>query len=156
MKKIILFTIIFCATKFSAKAQEPTFNSVDFANAYFKAWNKTQMPKASEKDLENFLALLTEDVALQHLPYQKADDRKPNGKETLRKGMNRWRGANTSYKAKLIDVNYGHNVVIIEYQAVMTFNDEKTGKERSITRNNLEVLELDEGKVAIIRKYGKY
>ena len=74
MKKIILATILYCATQYSINAQEATFNSVDFANAYFNAWNKTQMPKASEKDLENFLVLLTDDVALQHLPYQKNDD----------------------------------------------------------------------------------
>ena len=37
-----------------------------------------------------------------------------------------------------------------------TLLNEKTGKERVITRNNVEVLELDHGKVAIIRKYGKF
>ena len=156
MKKIILATILYCATQYSINAQEATFNSVDFANAYFKAWNKTQMPKASEKDLENFLALLTDDVALQHLPYQKNDDREPNGKETLRKGMSRWRGANTSYKAVLLEVNHGHNVIVLKYQAIMTIIDGKTKKTRTITRNNIEVLELDKSKVAIIRKYGKY
>ena len=54
MKKIILFAILYSATIFSSSAQKTTFNSVDFANAYFKAWNKTQMPEASEKDLENY------------------------------------------------------------------------------------------------------
>jgi ketosteroid isomerase-like protein len=156
MKKLILFILFSTTIIYHGNAQKTTFNSVDFATAYFKAWNKTQMPKASEKDLENFLALLTDDVALQHLPYQKNDTRKSNGKETLRKGMNRWRGANTSYKSRLIEVNHGHNVIVLKYQAVMTIIDSKTKKTRTITRNNVEVLELDNGKVAIIRKYGKY
>ncbi len=38
----------------------------------------------------------------------------------------------------------------------MTYLDEKTGEEKKIICNNLEVLELDQSKVAIIRKYGKY
>ena len=114
------------------------------------------MPEASEEDLENFLALLTEDVALQHLPYDTTDEREPNGKEVIRTGMSRWRGANTSYTAKLIEINHGHNVIILKYQAIMTIQDEKTRKERTITRNNIEVLELDKGKVSVIRKYGKY
>jgi hypothetical protein len=156
MKNIILFTIFSTVIAYNVNAQETTFNSVEFANAYFKAWNKTQMPKASEKDLEDFLALLTDDVALQHLPYQKNNERKPTGKETLRKGMSRWRGANTSYKAKLIEINHGHNVVVLKYLAVMTIIDSNTQKTRTITRNNVEVLELDKDKVAIIRKYGKY
>ena len=156
MKNFNLLIIFLITSTYSAHAQKIDLEPVQFAHKYFESWNKTQMPKASEKDLENFLALLTDDVALQHLPYQKNDDRKPDGKEMLRKGMNRWRGANTSYKAKLIKVNHGHNVIVIKYQAVMTLIDEKTKKERTITRNNVEVLELDEGKVAIIRKYGKY
>lgn len=151
---IIYFSILI--TWASSFGQETKFNSENFANAYFKAWNKTQAPNASEIDLENFLKLLTEDVALQHLPYQKTDERKPNGKEVLRKGMNRWRGANTSYSAKLININYGHNVIILKYQAIMTVLNEKTEKLRTIIRNNVEVLELDQGKVSIIRKYGKY
>tara|TARA_R110002073_G_scaffold145532_2_gene297657 strand:+ start:24592 stop:25062 length:471 start_codon:yes stop_codon:yes gene_type:complete len=156
MKKSILFISFLIISITTSSAQKETLDLVRFAHTYFNAWNKTQAPEASETDLENYLAILTNDVALQHLPYNKTDERKPNGKEVLRKGMSRWRGVNTSYKAKLIEVNHGQNVVIIKYQAIMTFLDEKTKKERSITRNNIEVLELDKGKVAIIRKYGKY
>ena len=156
MKTTIIYFSLLITFVSTTLGQNTSLNSEKFANAYFKAWNKTQAPKASKADLEDFLALLTEDVALQHLPYQKTDERKPNGKEVLRKGMNRWRGANTSYSAKLISINYGHNVIILKYQAIMTVLNDKTGKERTITRNNVEVLELDQGKVSIIRKYGKY
>lgn len=156
MKTATIYFSLLITCVYTSFAQNTKFNPENFANTYFTAWNKTQTPEASELDLENFLKLLTEDVALQHLPYQKTDERKPNGKEVLREGMNRWRGANTSYSAKLINVNYGHNVIILKYQAIMTVLNEKTGKERTITRNNVEVLELDQGKVSIIRKYGKY
>ncbi len=69
--------------------------------------------------------------------------------------MSRWTGNNTSYKATLIEINYGYNVIIIKYKAIATSVDKKTQKERSIIRNNVEVLELDNGMVSIIRKYGK-
>ncbi len=156
MKKVVLFITLLINFLLTIQAQEIAFNSETFAQEYFDAWNKTQAPNASEIDLENYLTLLTNDVAYQHLPYDNTDTREPDGKELLRKGMNRWRGANTSYKAKLIEVNYGHNVVVIKYQAIMTVVDEKTGNERTIERNNIEVLELDQAKVAVIRKYGKY
>lgn len=156
MKIAITFLTLLITYVTPSIAQNANFNPEVFANTYFLAWNKTQMPEASEEDLENFLALLTEDVALQHLPYDTTDEREPNGKEVIRTGMSRWRGANTSYTAKLIEINHGHNVIILKYQAIMTIQDEKTRKERTITRNNIEVLELDKGKVSVIRKYGKY
>jgi ketosteroid isomerase-like protein len=156
MKIAITFLTLLITYVTPSIAQNANFNPEVFANTYFSAWNKTQMPEASEEDLENFLALLTEDVALQHLPYDTTDEREPNGKEVIRTGMSRWRGANTSYTAKLIEINHGHNVIILKYQAIMTIQDEKTRKERTITRNNIEVLELDKGKVSVIRKYGKY
>jgi hypothetical protein len=118
--------------------------------------NKTQAPDASMADLENYLALLTEDVALQHFPYDKTDDREPNGKEVIRKGMIRYLGAAKSYKAKLLKITYGHNVIVIKYKATMTLLDKTTNKETSIIRNTVDVLELDNGKVSIIRKYGKF
>jgi len=156
MKNNIYITLIaLFIYSFQVNAQD-NYNPEDFANTYFETWNKTQSPTATITDLENFLALLTDDVALIHPPYDMSDTREPNGKEVIRKGMPRWLGANTSYLAKLIEVTYGNDVVVLKYQAVMTYLDEKTGKEKEIVRNNLEVLELDQGKVAIIRKYGKY
>ena len=156
MKNYIYISLITLFTYASQVNAQDNFNPEAFAKTYFDAWNKTQMPNASEKDLDNYIALLTDDVAYQHLPYRVADERKPDGKAILRKGMNQWRGANTSYSAKLIEVNHGHNVVIIKYQAIMTVKNEETGKERTIERNNIEVLEIDQGKVSVIRKYGKY
>jgi ketosteroid isomerase-like protein len=156
MKTNIFIILIALFTNASQVGAQDNFNHEDFAKTYFDAWNKTQMPNASEVDLDDYLVLLTDDVAYQHLPYRSADERKQNGKEILRKGMNQWLGANTSYRAKLIEVNHGHNVVIIKYQAIMTVKNEETRKERTIERNNIEVLEIDKGKVSVIRKYGKY
>ena len=156
MKKLLLCITFICTCMYTSFGQTKAMDPTTFAKNYFATWNKTQTPNASVEDLENFLALLTDDVALQHFPYDKTDDREPNGKQVIRKGMSRWRGVNTSYTAKLLEINHGHDVIVIKYIATVTFIDGKTKKERSITKNNLEVLELDNGKVSIIRKYGKY
>ena len=44
-------------------------NADPFAHQYFNAWVASQAPNATEDDLNNYLALLTEDVGHQHLPY---------------------------------------------------------------------------------------
>lgn len=154
--KTLIYMSILTSLAFTQVHAQDTLSPETFANTYFETWNKTQSPTATIKDLENFLALLTDDVALIHPPYDMTDTREPNGKAIIRKGMTRWLGANTSYTAKLIEITYGYEAIVIKYQAEMTYKDETTGEEKRIVRNNLEVLELDQGKVAIIRKYGKY
>ncbi len=157
MKKLILLTAFSIISILTSYAQENKFNPKEFALNYFNALNKTQAPNSSKKDLEAYLDLLTDDAALQHLPFDTTDVREPNGKDGIRKGMEYWRGKvnNRSYKAKLLEINYEHNVVIIKFQATYTVEDKKTKKIiRSGVRNNLEVLEIENGKISIIRRYG--
>lgn len=47
----------------------------------------TQAPEATTQDLENYLALLTDDVGHSHLPYVTDDSREPDGKQAMRKGI---------------------------------------------------------------------
>ena len=148
---LINFIILSLST---AEASEINFDYDAFTNQYFEKWNKTQKPGANKQDLENYLSLLTEDVAWQHLPYQPNDERKPDGKQNLRQGMTRWLAANTKYKAELIDMMFGDNVVIIKFTAKLQFND-NDGNVVNKERHYTDVLELENGKVCIIRRYGK-
>jgi hypothetical protein len=125
-----------------------------FAQEYFIAWNNTQKPTATKQDLESYLSLLTSDVAWQHLPYQPYDDRKPDGKLNLRKGMTQWLGANTEYSSELINIVIGENLIVLQFEALVKFAN-SDGKIASRQRNYTDVLELDNGKVSVIRRYGK-
>ena len=59
----------------------------------------TQAPNAGAKELEAYLALLTDDIGNQHIPYQPDDSRIPDGKKQMRKGMSFYLGAHTLLKA---------------------------------------------------------
>jgi hypothetical protein len=154
MKKLLSIAFI-CICICTSYSQTTKINQKEFAKNYFAAYNKTQTPDATAADIENYLIFLTDDVALQHFPYDITDVREPNGKENIRKGMTRYLGGANTYTSKLIDIMYGHDVIIIKYKAVMTLLDKTTQKETIITRNMVDALELDNGKISIIRKYGK-
>ena len=155
MKSILcLLVSLFITILPNANANEVDFDYNTFAKQYFDTWVKTQLPTATKEDLENYLSLLTADVAWQHIPYQPDDERRPSGKQDLRKGMTRWLAANTEYKAELIDVLFGDDVIILKLSAQAKFADSE-GELVSRERNYVDVLELDKGKVSIIRRYGK-
>lgn len=155
MKSILcLFVSLFITTLSDANASEVDFDYNTFAKHYFDTWVKTQLPTATKEDLENYLSLLTVDVAWQHIPYQRDDERKPSGKQDLRKGMTQWLAANTEYEAELIEVLFGDDVIILKLSGLAKFKDSK-GELVSRERNYVDVLELDKGKVSIIRRYGK-
>lgn len=58
----------------------------------------------------------TDDVGNQHFPNAPDDSREPNGKDMMRKGMSRYFGVHTEYKAEIIDYQYGYNVVSIKHK----------------------------------------
>jgi len=140
---------------FTVKATENKFDYMSFAKDYFAAFNATQMPNATKKDLEHYLSFMTNDVAHQHLPYDKTDTRKSGGKEEIRKGMTYWLATSKEYIPELISINVEHNVIVIQYKSTLKVFDKDSGKDRIINRKRIEVLELDNGKISIIRKYGK-
>lgn len=137
----------------TASAEE--FNADKFAKDYFGAWTATQSPSATTEDLEHYLSFLAEDVGHQHYPYYPDDTRNPTGKEEMREGMSYYLGAHTEYEARLIGHMDGFDVVIIKYESSSKGIHPQTKQEISRNKLTVEVLEIENGKVSIIRKYSE-
>jgi len=122
---------------------------------YFAVWIATQAVNASENDIENYLNLLVKDVGHQHFPYDNDDSRMPDSKENIRKGMMYYLGVHTEYNATLTSITVGHDVLIIKYRSTSKGIHPQTKKEINSTKNIVEVLEIEDEKVTMIRKYSK-
>lgn len=153
MKKFFLiFVFLFTSTAVFA-AEEPV-DLKAFALQYFNAMVATQAPNATKQDIENYLALLTDDVGHSHLPYVTDDSRLPDGKEAMRKGMTFYLAAHTEYKAELLDVfTFNHSAVAIRYSNRVKGIHPQNNQPLSYAQTMMEVLEIEDGKVAVIRKY---
>lgn len=144
------------ATEFNtAEFNTEKFNGKEFANNYFTAWTATQSPQATSQDIEQYIALLTEDVGHQHLPYDPDDTRSPEGKNNMRKGMNHYLGAHTEYTATLVNLTLGYDVVVIQYDTFAKGIHPQTKALITQQYRTVEVLEIEDGKVAVIRKYSE-
>ncbi|MEP1448810.1 MAG: nuclear transport factor 2 family protein [Paraglaciecola sp.] len=154
MKKcfsIVALVVTFFSS--SALASSEPFDYDNFVEQYYRAMTNTQLPKASNEDLEFYLSFLTEDVGNQHLPNAPDDSRAPDGKALMRKGMSRYLGAHSEYQGKIVEYFVGHNVVALKH----TFAAKglrADGSEFSYSKEVLDVLELENGKVSVIRRYG--
>ncbi|CAD2223610.1 conserved exported hypothetical protein [Pseudoalteromonas sp. 3J6] len=125
-----------------------------FAQTYFKAMVATQAPNATKDDLENYFSLLTDDVGHSHLPWVTDDSRLPDGKEAMRKGMLFYLGAHTEYNAELLDVFiFNNSAIAIRYKNSAKGIHPESKQPLAYTQTMMEVLEMENGKVAIIRKY---
>jgi hypothetical protein len=125
-----------------------------FARTYFKAMVATQAPNATKDDLENYFSLLTDDVGHSHLPWVTDDSRLPDGKEAMRKGMLFYLGAHTEYNAELLDVFiFNNSAIAIRYKNSAKGIHPESKQPLAYTQTMMEVLEMENGKVAIIRKY---
>lgn len=125
-----------------------------FAQTYFKAMVATQAPNATKDDLENYFSLLTDDVGHSHLPWVTDDSRLPDGKEAMRKGMLFYLGAHTEYNAELLDVFiFNNSAIAIRYKNSAKGIHPESKQPLVYTQTMMEVLEMENGKVAIIRKY---
>lgn len=152
MNKLIIIALITLNLAASTKTTiNDTFNYNEFTKAYFSAWVNTQSPDATKKDIEHYLSFLTDDVAYQHLPYRKNTARKKGGKDIMRKGMLQWLKANKTYKATLISTTIGKNIIVLKYEASMKI--EENGKLVTLHKKTLDILEIENGKVSVIRKY---
>ena len=125
------------------------------ASNYFLAWTKTQDPSSTEKDIAVYLEYLTDDVGHQHLPYDQDDARQPDNKRSMLEGMKYYLGAHVEYRANLNDVAYGHNVIVIKYHTYSKGVHPQTKELIEQSYGTLEVLELEEGKISMIRKYSE-
>ncbi|MCW8090830.1 nuclear transport factor 2 family protein [Alteromonas sp. ASW11-130] len=126
-----------------------------FARQYFSAWQATQTPDATESDIDAYLALLTDDVGYQHLPYVPSGLRRANGKIEMKKGLMYYLGTTASYKATLDNVIIGHNVIVLQYRTVVSGIHPDTQLPTALNYRSVDVLEIYEGKVAVIRHYSE-
>lgn len=146
--------ILFLSLTFAVSATASEIDLEQFAQSYFKFMIATQAPNATNKDLENYFSLLADDIGHSHLPWNTDDSRLPDGKENMRKGMLLYLGAHTEYSAELLDVYIFNNSAI----AIRSKNSAKgihpqSKQPLAYTQTMMEVLEMENGKVAVIRKY---
>ena len=139
---------------FNSNASADEFDYDAFVKAYYRAQVMTQQPNATKEDLEHYLSFLTEDIGNQHFPNAPDDSREPDGKELMRKGMSRYLGVHTEYQAEIIDYQYGYNVVSIKHK-FSAKGKRSDGSDFSYSKVALDVLELENGKVSVIRRYSE-
>jgi hypothetical protein len=138
---------------YTLQAGAEDFDPESFAQNYFEAWAATQSPDATKEDLEHYLSFLAEDVGHEHIPYDTDDTRDPDGKESMREGMTHYLGQHIEYHAKLIALTYGLNAVAIQFEVSLKAKRGPDQPIASMTYNSLELLEIENGKVSVIRKY---
>lgn len=152
MKK--LFICLAGLTFLTTSTLADDFDYDAFVKAYFDAQVMTQQPNATKEDLEHYLSFLTDDVGNQHFPNAPDDSREPDGKDMMRKGMSRYLGVHTEYQAEIIDYQYGFNAVSIKHK-FSAKGKRADGSEFSYSKIALDVLELENGKVSVIRRYSE-
>ena len=152
MNKLIISLLGFVFFNSSVSADEFDYDA--FVQAYYQAQVKTQQPGATKDDLEHYLSFLTDDIGNQHFPNAPDDSREPDGKAMMRKGMSRYLGVHTEYKAEIIDYQYGYNAVSIKHK-FSAKGKRADGSEFSYSKVALDVLELEDGKVSVMRRYSK-
>jgi ketosteroid isomerase-like protein len=134
-------------------ADDSNFDPEKFANAYFAAWTASQAPNATKQDLEDYLALLKDDLGHQHIPYDPDDSRTPDAKQKMREGMMHYLGKHIEYQSELIGVTYGLNAMALQFHVSLKAKRGPDSPIETMSYNALEVLEIEDGKVAMIRKY---
>lgn len=152
MKKLII--ALMGLVLFSPAMLADNFDYDAFVKAYYEAEVKTQQPDATAEDLEHYLSFLTDDVGNQHFPNAPDDSREPDGKALMRKGMSRYLGVHSEYKAELIDYQHGYNAVAIKHK-FSAKGKRSDGSDFSYSKVALDVLELENGKVSVIRRYSE-
>ncbi len=153
LKVLLLLLISISVTINANELKQKNQNLHDFAKTYFSAWTASQSPSATKVELENYLSLLTDDIGHQHLPYDSDDSRLTDGKAKMHKGMTRYLGLHTVYSGKMTDMVVGHNVIVIKYDTQAKGIHPQTGEEITLDYTTLEVLDIENGLVSVIRKY---
>ncbi|GEB69570.1 hypothetical protein PC2016_0898 [Pseudoalteromonas carrageenovora] len=152
MRLVLTLGLVLVAT-FSAQAEEP-FDLKAFAQHYYNTMVATQAPNAGTKELEAYLALLTDDIGNQHIPYQLDDSRTADGKELMRKGMSFYLGAHTLYESELLNTFiFNDSGFAIRYKNHAKGIHPQSKQPIEYTSVMMEVIEIENAKVAMIRKY---
>ena len=151
--RLLLTLGLALVTAFSAYAEKPLDLNA-FAQQYYKTMTATQAPNAGAKELEAYLALLTDDIGNQHIPYQPDDSRTPDGKEQMRKGMSFYLGAHTLFESTLLNTFvFNDTGFAIRYKNFAKGIHPQSKQLIEYTSTMMEVIEIENGKVAMIRKY---
>ncbi|WP_339720664.1 nuclear transport factor 2 family protein [uncultured Paraglaciecola sp.] len=154
MKKIVLLLgLLFLSV--NAAAIAGTIDTEQFGHHYFNVWKATQSPQATKSDIQRYLSLLKDDVGHQHLPYDPDATREADGKQRMLEGMLYYLGTHTEYTATLATVVVGYQVVVIKYNTQLAGKHPQTGELMRLSYDTVEVLEIEDGKVAVIRKYSE-
>jgi len=152
MRKFIVVLLALMSVSISAKDKQIDLEK--FAQIYFDKMTASQAPNATSKELEAYLALLTDDIGHSHLPWVTDDSRLPDGKEAMRKGMTFYLGAHTDYNAQLLDVFvFNHSAIAIRYKNYAKGIHPESKQTIEYSQTMMEVLEMDGDKVGVIRKY---
>jgi len=152
MRLLLTLGLVLVAS-FSALAEE-RFDLKAFALHYYTTMTATQVPNAGAKELETYLALLTDDVGSQHIPYQIDDSRTANGKELMREGMSFYLGAHTHYESELLNTFiFNDSGFAIRYKNHAKGIHPQSKQPIEFSSVMMEVIEVENGKVAMIRKY---
>lgn len=142
------------AVAFTLSSHAKSFDMKAFAQQYFDAMVATQQPNSSTKELEAYLSLLADDVGHSHLPWVTDDSRLPDGKAAMRKGMTYYLGNHTAYQAELLDVFvFNDSAIAIRYRHQAEGVHPDNNQFMKYDDVMMEVLELEQQKVAVIRKY---
>jgi ketosteroid isomerase-like protein len=151
-KIVILLTLL--AFSGSSLGHGKSIDLKQFAQQYFSLMTATQAPNATAQDLEAYLALLTDDIGHSHLPHVTDDSRLPDGKQAMRKGMTYYLASHTEYNATLLDVFvFNHSAIAIRYKNYAKGIHPQSKQAIEYSQVMMEVLEMENGKVAVIRKY---
>jgi hypothetical protein len=149
--KRLLFLILLTL---SLTVSSADMNLKTFAQNYYQAMVATQAPNATETALEEYLSLLHDDVGHSHLPWVVDDSRLPDGKAAMRKGMLFYLGAHSEFSAELLDVfTFNNSAIAIRYKKTAKGIHPQSKQPIAYTETMMEVLEIENGKVAVIRKY---
>ena len=127
----------------------------NLAQGYYHAWVKTQKPDATEESLREYLAFLTNDIGHQHLPYDPESTREPENKKNMLEGMSYYLGTHTEYISNLKSVVTGHNLIVLKYSTKSEGVHPQTKEIIKQEYDSVEVLEIENGNVAVIRKYSE-
>jgi len=126
------------------------------AQEYFHAKVATQQPDATPEELETYLALLSDDIGYEHKPYRLLEEglaETKDGKKRMREGMTYYLGGNEKYAVELDSVAIGFNAIAIQYSGVHEYRRGFEGPILTEQFTAMEVLEVVDGKIAIIREY---
>ena len=97
----------------------------------------TQAPNAGAKELEAYLALLTDDIGNQHIPYQPDDSRTPDGKKQMRKGISFYLGAHTLFESTLLHTFvFNDTGFVIRYKNYVKGIHPQNGDDPQVSRIN--------------------